>query len=165
MDQELKQRLVGAVVITALAAIFIPMLFDDPVDETGKKINELKIPELPERLQSSQAVRVPQNSDDVIELPLKRPMKTVTAASDQASALHRWYLQVGLFSQQENALSLRDQLRRQGYAASVSKVKGDQGEMYKVKVGPEMNRDRAEAIKVKLKQQNDLNSFVIQDED
>ena len=32
MNQELKQRLIGAVVVTALAAIFIPMLFDDPVD-------------------------------------------------------------------------------------------------------------------------------------
>ena len=43
MDQDLKQRLVGAVVITALAAIFVPMLFDDPIDESGKLISQLKI--------------------------------------------------------------------------------------------------------------------------
>ena len=36
MNQELKQRFIGAVVVTALAAIFIPMLFDDPVDNSGQ---------------------------------------------------------------------------------------------------------------------------------
>ena len=36
MDHELKQRIIGTVVVTALAAIFVPMLFDDPVDSSGK---------------------------------------------------------------------------------------------------------------------------------
>jgi DedD protein len=47
MEQGLKQRLIGAIVITSLAAIFVPMLFDDPIDETGKLISELKIPDAP----------------------------------------------------------------------------------------------------------------------
>jgi DedD protein len=47
MDHELKQRLIGAVVITALAAIFVPMLFDDPVDNSGKAVTELAAPEVP----------------------------------------------------------------------------------------------------------------------
>jgi DedD protein len=44
MNQELKQRLIAAVVVTALAAIFIPMLFDDPVDNSGQLVSELVIP-------------------------------------------------------------------------------------------------------------------------
>ncbi len=44
MNQELRQRLIGAVVVTALAAIFIPMLFDDPVDNSGQMVSELVIP-------------------------------------------------------------------------------------------------------------------------
>ena len=47
MEHELKQRLIGAVVVTALAAIFIPMLFDDPVDTSGKTVTELTIPQAP----------------------------------------------------------------------------------------------------------------------
>ncbi|MDO9104666.1 MAG: SPOR domain-containing protein [Methylovulum sp.] len=47
MNQELRQRLIGAVVVTALAAIFIPMLFDDPVDDSGQLVSELIIPEEP----------------------------------------------------------------------------------------------------------------------
>ncbi len=50
MDPAFKQRLVGAIVITALAAIFVPMLFDDPVNQSSKKINSLSIPPLPEKL-------------------------------------------------------------------------------------------------------------------
>jgi len=45
MNQELTQRIIGAVVVTALAAIFVPMLFDDPVDDSGQLINQLEIPE------------------------------------------------------------------------------------------------------------------------
>jgi DedD protein len=47
MNQELKHRLIGAVVVTALATIFIPMLFDDPIDDTGQLVSELKIPAEP----------------------------------------------------------------------------------------------------------------------
>ena len=60
MDQELKQRLIGAAVITALAAIFVPMLFDDPIDESGKSINELKIPELPAKAQDVEIMPLPE---------------------------------------------------------------------------------------------------------
>lgn len=48
MTNELKQRLVGATVITALAAIFLPMLFDDPVKESSQVVNELDIPTPPQ---------------------------------------------------------------------------------------------------------------------
>jgi DedD protein len=47
MDHELKQRLIGAVVITALAAIFIPMLFDDPADTSASAVTDLAIPQPP----------------------------------------------------------------------------------------------------------------------
>ena len=70
---------------------------------------------------------------------------------------------MGLFSQQENALSLRDKLRQEGFSAAVGKVDGDQGTVYKVKVGPELNRERAEHIQDKLKKRLELNSFVIQE--
>lgn len=47
MNPELKQRLIGAAVVTALATIFIPMLFDDPVDNSGQSVTELSIPPTP----------------------------------------------------------------------------------------------------------------------
>ncbi|MFV0544445.1 MAG: SPOR domain-containing protein [Marinicella pacifica] len=45
MDQELKQRLIGASVIIALAIIFIPMLFDNEVKKSDDKNIDIVIPE------------------------------------------------------------------------------------------------------------------------
>ena len=75
MDHELKQRLIGAVVVTALCAIFIPMLFDDPVDNSGQVVSELSIP-APQGEES--AGKVPNNADQVLKLPDQEPLSTET---------------------------------------------------------------------------------------
>ena len=65
MDNELKQRLIGAVVVTALAAIFIPMLFDDPVDTRTKTVSEMTVPPMPAN-QTSQADKLPANKQQAL---------------------------------------------------------------------------------------------------
>jgi DedD protein len=67
MNQELKQRLIGAVVVTSLAAIFIPMIFDDPVDNSGQTVSELAIPKTPINTEEESANKLPVNADQVIE--------------------------------------------------------------------------------------------------
>ena len=69
MDHELKQRLIGAAVVTALAAIFIPMLFDDPVDNSGKTVTELTIPQAPADSVSETAQNIPENKAQVLNRP------------------------------------------------------------------------------------------------
>jgi DedD protein len=69
MNQELKHRLIGAAVVTALAAIFIPMLFDDPIDDIGKKVSELTIPEPPAKQAGEAIVHAPNSADQVASLP------------------------------------------------------------------------------------------------
>lgn len=71
MDQELKQRLIGAVVVTALAAIFIPMLFDDPVDNSGQVVSELIIPEAP--IVEDNVDRLPANAEQVVNTEKGEP--------------------------------------------------------------------------------------------
>lgn len=72
MEQELKQRLIGAVVVTALAAIFIPMLFDDPVEDSGQVVSELIIPEAP--IVAEVEDRLPANADQVLEATEAEPL-------------------------------------------------------------------------------------------
>jgi DedD protein len=69
MNQELKHRLIGAVVITALAAIFIPMLFDDPVDDTGQLVSEQTIPAEPAQTAEGDAGKAPSSIDQVLATP------------------------------------------------------------------------------------------------
>ncbi len=69
MNQELKQRLIGAVVVTALAAIFIPMLFDDPIDNSGQSVSELAIPETPVNTGEESANKLPTGANQVLNAP------------------------------------------------------------------------------------------------
>ncbi len=66
MDHELKQRLIGAVVITALAAIFVPMLFDDPVDTSGQVVSEQTLPPAPTATAPETAQKLPQSKEQVV---------------------------------------------------------------------------------------------------
>jgi DedD protein len=75
MDHELKQRLIGAVVVTALCAIFIPMLFDDPVDNSGQLVSELNIP-APTESGTSTAGKLPTSAEQVTKLPDPEPLST-----------------------------------------------------------------------------------------
>ena len=68
MNQELKQRLMGAIVVTALAAIFIPMLFDDPIDRGGQSVTEIQIPPPPSNLDAASS-KLPNSAKQVLETP------------------------------------------------------------------------------------------------
>ncbi|MGZ4954675.1 MAG: SPOR domain-containing protein, partial [Methylobacter sp.] len=78
MDHELKQRLIGAVVVTALCAIFIPMLFDDPVDNSGQLVSELNIP-APVESGANTADKLPTSAEQVSKLPDSEPLSTEAA--------------------------------------------------------------------------------------
>ncbi|MEN8259942.1 MAG: SPOR domain-containing protein [Pseudomonadota bacterium] len=79
MDQTLKQRLVGVALLTALAVIFVPMLFDDPVEETGDA-TALDIPEFPAEFESS-VVPLPLRPDHGV--PLSEPVPETELAVER----------------------------------------------------------------------------------
>jgi DedD protein len=69
MNPELKQRLIGAAVVTALATIFIPMLFDDPVDKKGTLVSELPIPVAPIKSPEVSANKLPTPASKILNKP------------------------------------------------------------------------------------------------
>ncbi|MDD5460088.1 MAG: SPOR domain-containing protein [Methylococcales bacterium] len=85
MNQELRQRLIGAVVVTALAAIFIPMLFDDPIDNSGQKVSELVIPETPVKTGEESANKLPVGVAQVLNKPATESEKVVTEEAELAT--------------------------------------------------------------------------------
>ena len=287
MDQELRQRLVGAMVITSLLAIFVPMLFDDDVDQTGKNINQLTIPEIPTKAQDVEIMPLPEKAEDVAtvipvekpglvannpavlsegegepvatpaktpavsagtaktnakpapgqtfegdadvpqegliaedELPLKptgKPVKAlpaIAAPAPQAASVQtnvanpaasvaqpalkplvkpvspaplatntvtanvpvpakpviatpegatRWYLNAGSFTQRANASALQENLKHQGFAASIKEAQGEKGPIFKVRIGPIQDKAKAQEVKNRLLQIN-VNTFVAADE-
>lgn len=68
MDHELRQRLIGALVVTILSAIFIPMLFDDPIEEEGQVVSNLTLPSQ-NQFTDEPATKLPTNSEQVLAIP------------------------------------------------------------------------------------------------
>ncbi|MCX7086084.1 MAG: SPOR domain-containing protein [Methylococcales bacterium] len=82
MNQDLKQRLIGAVVVTALAAIFIPMLFDDPIDKGGQLVTELEIPSPNTATDENLSSKLPKTAKQVLENP--EPTSEIINTSEEA---------------------------------------------------------------------------------
>ncbi|WP_154223121.1 SPOR domain-containing protein [Marinicella rhabdoformis] len=81
MDQELKQRLIGASVIIALAIIFVPMLFDgDGVKQQNQNIS-IEIPDSPSDLE----VKTFEIDKPVTDQKLNLPEGDVTLAQQNVS--------------------------------------------------------------------------------
>ena len=160
MEQALKQRLVGAVVITSLAAIFVPMLFDDPIDETGKLISELKLPDAPNLSLDADSALLPKSINEVISLPEAMALKEESDGNQAVSNNARWFLQVGIFGEQSNAISQRNKLRKQGFPTTITKESSENGFLYRVRVGPELDKKRAEAMKEKINKLNNIKSIL-----
>ena len=76
MNPDLKHRLIGAAVVTALATIFIPMLFDDPVDNREQSVIEIPIPATP--------VKSSEVSANKVTTPASKPSKKPGATPDES---------------------------------------------------------------------------------
>ena len=101
--------------------------------------------------------RTPDVSPRIIDLRPDEPAP-VTEPSDP---LVRWVVQAGSFSGQENATALVMQLREAGFAAYSVTQKDGSGISYKVRVGPEIERQSAVDSARKLKEQLGLDGIVM----
>ncbi len=76
-----------------------------------------------------------------------------------------WVVQLGSFSDRDNAMVLRDRIRSKKYPAYVEAVATAQGTIYRVRVGPERTRARAEALQARLRKVFNLNGMVFPHKD
>jgi DedD protein len=187
LNDKLKQRLVGAVVLISLAVIFVPMLLDGgerstmPMfgsnipDKPHYQFEPLEIPlqpvppiteERPVLIDRPEPTPKPVATPPAVEAKPKTASpatpkvepKSTTADTDNATA---WVVQVGSFSQSSNALALRDKLRSNGFTAFVEKVKAAEGTIYRVRVGPELKRENAEKQLQRLQREMKLKGILM----
>ena len=84
-------------------------------------------------------------------VPERQPPPTEPReATPTTSATGMWAVQLGSFGNQENAERLAADLRSQGYAAFLSKLATGSGELHRVRVGPQKDRESAEAMAERL---------------
>jgi cell division septation protein DedD len=222
MDIALKQRLVGASVLIALAVVVLPMLFGGRPDpgETGSQ--RIEVPEQPPELDfetrrfpinTAPARAEPPPPDEPVSLPtpensvaeisaapaprsedraapdagaqsLEEAQDTPPPGTEQAVAetaeqpvvvvapdplpqvapvgRGRYVVQVASFSSADNARRLSGQLEGQGYAVIADQVKSDAGTLNRVRVGPfETEADADRAVAALQKQLPDIKPRVL----
>lgn len=74
------------------------------------------------------------------------PRREVSAGNAAA-----WAVQIGVFSDGPRANQVADELKRKGYSAYVEPVPLPSGRSYRVRVGPELRRENADALLRRLK--------------
>ena len=80
--------------------------------------------------------------------------------STPSDPLVRWVVQVGSFNNLKSAGDLVAKLRLAGLSAFSEKVTSATGTAYKVRIGPELDREKAIALAQKVKTEHQLDTFV-----
>lgn len=148
MSENLKQRVVGAVVLVALAIVIIPLVFDfsgkRQVDVSSTiplmpNIEPVVVaePERPENI-------TPAKSDDEIFQFGEEPSEPSQLLMAEAPSLSSngipvgWILQIGSFKDKTTADELVKKLLADGYRAFIRKKHVTSGSLNRVFVGPKV---------------------------
>jgi DedD protein len=229
VERRLKERLIGAAVLTIIAVIFIPMVLDD-TEHPPSAIVTTNIPPRPEGEFTSRIVPIPTRVEPAGEpapSPAPGPVPEAASTGDSAAApepetlpstvaavpsapeqappaestppaaketppaasapakpagnaataakpaakpaadapdkvgLTAWVVQLGSFSSEENARALNERLRKRGYSAFVEPLKQDGEQVYRVRVGPELLRSEAQALRDRIRAETQLEGIVV----
>lgn len=169
MDDGLKQRLIGAVVLLALGVIFLPVLFErDPMQPVDR---DSQIPPAPEivivDLPVTEEIEVvdPAPDPDVMYIPDEKDVVDLapeTIGLDQEGIPKSWVLQVASFRRQEAAEDLRADLVEQGFAAYTRSLKHNGEPMTRVLVGPKLDKNALVIDKQKIDEMVNVDAILLE---
>jgi DedD protein len=185
LDRLLQQRLLGAAILLAVLVIVVPELLDGaghrsrypssvdipeaPVFKPMPAVESLPIVQpdisaqpVPEASVASATTdtAIPPPAEPVVEKPVavESAKKPVTTSQKPAGSIKpAWALQVGSFSEKNNALKMRDEFRARGYTAYVDEDKGS----FRVRIGPELDRARLEKLQDKIYKQEKIKGMIV----
>lgn len=87
--------------------------------------------------------------------------KTKTTNPVTSTAGVAWVVQLGSFANATNAKQLETELRSHGFKAYTQSIKTSLGTLVRVSIGPEVKREKADAIKERLAKEMQIKSVVV----
>ncbi len=168
MDDGLKQRIIGAIVLLAIAVIFIPVMFDKeriaPVDKKTKipsaphmEIDSIEPPKkiiVSEQAKSAAEIFVPDDEILVDQTPEKPSI-------NKKGVPNSWVIQAASFLHQKHAEEFRDRLVTDGYLAFTRDVETEKGKMVRVYVGPKIDKRRLLAEQKEIETRYKLSTLLL----
>lgn len=178
MDRALKERVIGAIVLVGVAVLVVPVFLDGRSDHGEIVSKAVALPGQSQQQSAMQTVVLSRDRQEPVpastppqadpkpepvrvEPPQAKPeLKQEIAVASQIadkdsditteSPTGMWAVQLGSFSNQQNAERLAADLRQQGYAAFLSKLDTGSGELHRVRIGPQKDRESAESVATRL---------------
>ncbi|WP_137166537.1 SPOR domain-containing protein [Salinimonas lutimaris] len=185
MSSALQNRLVGTVIVVALAVIFLPDFLDGKKETSKTEFASVpaapaKKPIVePDEFPAERVAKAAQRPLEVVnEQPVDEPAEAATAADDSSPAqqddLARrtvvdqtpaaqdagWVIQLGSFRHVQNVKQLAQKLEKAGYRTFSRPIKTSSGRLTKVFVGPDLNKQKLESAIPHLKELTGLKGRV-----
>lgn len=188
MDEGLKQRIIGAVVLIIAAVVFLPMLLSGQDETVQVEVDvpeapvlapqalepvapvplpaPAEVPELPVSLPAASADSAPAAApvapvEAVQPAPAPEPVVAPAAPASAPAAAGDWVIQLGSFSSAANADGLSKELRTQGYNAYTHSVTVQGKTSTRVYVGPLASREAANRLRDELERKRGTKGFVV----
>ena len=155
MDRALKERIIGAVVLVLVMVLVVPVFLDGPPKDTEIVSERVPLPGQSDQesrtiiLERDRETPVPEVDSGETTAAAEQP-QPIPAATPSASTTGMWAVQLGSFGAKENAERLAADLRKEGFAAFLSQLSTDGSQLHRVRVGPQKDRESAEAMAARL---------------
>ncbi len=174
MDPVLKKRLLGAVVLIALAVIFLPMLIKGPAPGSGVSNVPMNVPKEPD----GQFVEIPLATPEAVSsagaVGMPAPLPAPAAAGSTASAIDAsvqlpataaagdYAVNFGAYASQSDAETVAANLKKAGLPAYTATDAINGRTAVRVRIGNYGDRAQAEIVRLQaLKVRNDVKATVV----
>lgn len=175
MDTPLKQRLIGAIVLVALAVIFLPMLVKGPAPDSGVANVPITAPDAPADGQfqtrelplvaptgGATGLQSGVSSTQPLQQDAAAPAEPAAADTSPAVAAGNYAVSFGAYGSQADANAVIAFLKKAqlpGFSEPAT-INGRQA--WRVRVGPYVDRAQAEAARLEaVKVRNDVKAEVV----
>ena len=180
MDRALKERIIGAAVLVVFVVLVVPIFLDGPPEEGEIISKSVPLPGQEDSGESRTVVLARDRDEPVPNAVAAEPQAQTerpqpkaeppaesappqeqpdapdpvpqrqAAPAEATSTTGMWAVQLGSFGNQQNAERLAADLRKQGFAAFLSQLSTDSGQLHRVRIGPQKDRESAEAMADRL---------------
>ncbi len=189
MREVVKHRLIGAGILAAAAVLFLPSFFKDkqmyqvdtqsqipqrpvitavefsdpqssPITAPAPEPETMFVPDI-EAAAASSSQQASSQSVSSAQVAEPGETKVPDLSLNDQSLPDAWVIQVASLSAEDKANSLRDQLLSQGYKAYVRATQSGGNRLFRIYVGPNLDKAQSIALKQKLDKLLKVNSLVL----
>ncbi len=188
MDQQLKERLIGIIVLVLFAVIFIPMFFtgtNDPILKNKENVSISKESEFISKLKPMTDTATDSNTENIELAPVAEESLAPVAEESLAPVAEEslapvaeeipfnqemlktdavgqmnWVVQVGSFLSKDNAEKLNQKVKKAGFRSFINPITQNNKIMHQVCLGPEYDEADAKNLLKEIKNKMKLDGIV-----